>query len=760
MKDQQKIQPGEPEARRWLVAGRVQGVGFRPFVFRLARRFSLTGHVQNTAGQVLIEAAGEENMLEAFGAALLAEAPPLAIPEVVRAEKISYRKRDRFEIIPSAATAEEQIHIPPDYFLCDDCKREMLTPGDRRYRYPFINCTQCGPRYTLITRLPYDRPNTTMAGFELCPACRAEYENPCDRRFHAEPTACPACGPQLRLSAPNGVVEGAPALAAAVAALRQGEILAVKGIGGYHLICNAYNEAAIARLRANKFRPHKPLALMFPWRGTDGLEQMRQELEIDPLGHALLCEPVRPIVLLRRCRNSMLPESIAPGIREIGAMLPYSPLHHLLLDELDKPVVATSGNVSGEPVLTDNAEVEARLAHVTRFFLHHNRPIARPADDPVGRIIAGKARLIRAGRGVSPVELDLPCLFSRPLLAVGGHMKNSIALGWNGRAVVSPHIGDLDAPRSVAVFEQVISDFRRLYGVVPQAIVCDAHSGYASSRWAARQGLPLIRVWHHHAHASALAIEHPQDLTWLTFTWDGVGLGEDGTLWGGETLLGRPGAWRRVASMHPFRLPGGERAAREPWRSAAALCWECGIDLPGEPSLSLLKNAWEKGLNTPVTTAVGRLFDAGAGLLGLVGQASYEGQAGMYLENIAEEEAGGNTGAIDLPLSQESSGLFVVDWKPLIPALLNEAVPIPQRAMQFHQSLAGSIVAQAQSLHTSTPFDRVGLTGGVFQNKLLAELAVSKLAAAGFNAYLPEKTPCNDGGIALGQLAEAAFAHG
>jgi hydrogenase maturation protein HypF len=354
----------------------------------------------------------------------------------------------------------------------------------------------------------------------------------------------------------------------------------------------------------------------------------------------------------------------------------------------------------------------------------------------------------------------LPGLFSRPLVAVGGHMKNSIALGWSGRAVISSHVGDLGAPRSVVVFEQVISNFQQLYGVVPEAIVCDAHSGYASSRWAARQGLPLIRVWHHHAHASALGIEYPQDLTWLMFTWDGVGLGEDGTLWGGETLLGRSGAWRRVASMHPFRLPGGERVAREPWRSAAALCWECGMDAPGEPDLALLKNAWKKRLNTPVTTAVGRLFDGAASLLELIGQASYEGQAGMYLENIAGEDAKCSAGAIDLPISRELSGLLTVDWKPLIPALLNEGVPVPQRAMQFHQSLAGSIVAQAQRIHASTPFDRVGLTGGVFQNKLLAELAVSHLVAAGFNAYLPEKTPCNDGGIALGQLAEAYFTHG
>lgn len=760
-KDQQVVERTEPEARRWMVTGRVQGVGFRPFVFRLAQRFHLTGRVQNLSGQVLIEAAGEKPMLDAFGAALLAEAPPLAQPEMICVERISYRKLDRFEIVLSSAVAAAEIHIPPDYFLCDDCKREMQTPGDRRYRYPFINCTQCGPRYTLITRLPYDRLNTTMAGFELCLACRAEYENPFDRRFHAEPVACPACGPQLCLVKPSGHVERAAALAACVSALRQGEIVAVKGIGGYHMMCDANNGTAVGRLRANKQRPHKPLALMFPWRGADGMERVQRELEIDAAARVLLCTPVRPIVLLRRRMDSTLPESIAPGLREIGAMLPYSPLHHLLLDEFNNPVVATSGNISGEPVMTDNTEVEKRLGNVTRIFLHHDRPIARPADDPVMRIIAGKARLIRAGRGVAPMELDFPRLFAQPVLAVGGHMKNSVALGWGRRVVLAPHIGDLDAPRSLAVFEQVIADFQRLYGVIPQAIVCDAHAGYASSRWAAQRGLPLIRVWHHHAHASALAMEHWMEHhrggTWLIFTWDGVGLGEDGTLWGGEALHGCPGAWRRAARMRPFRLPGGERAGREPWRSGMSLCWESGIDdQPCVADATLLKKAWKKKLNAPVTTAVGRLFDGAASLLGLIDKSSYEGQAGMYLESAAA----GNAEAMDLPLEKDTSGLLTVDWKPLIQALLQGDVPVAQRAMQFHMSLARSIVAQAQYIHASTPFDRVGLTGGVFQNKLLAELAAAQLAAVGFDAHLPERLPSNDGGIAFGQLAEAECAHG
>lgn len=746
-----------PEARRWLVTGRVQGVGFRPFVYRLAQRFELVGRVQNLAGQVLIEAAGEPSSLDAFAAALLTEAPPLARPQILGMENIASLAMEHFEIVPSAVSADAQIHLPPDYFLCDDCRREMLSPQDRRYRYPFINCTQCGPRYTLISSLPYDRPNTTMAGFELCPACRAEYENPLDRRFHAEPIACPQCGPQLSFVAQGQRIEGEGALAACVSALQRGDIVAVKGVGGYHLMCDAGNDAAIARLRASKNRPHKPLALMFPWRGADGCEVVRQELELDSQTQALLCNPVRSIVLLRRRTDSTLSGLIAPGLHEVGAMLPYSPLHHLLLDGVGKPLVATSGNISGEPVMTDNDEAEQRLIHVAQAFLHHNRPIARPADDTVMRVIAGKPRLIRCGRGMAPLEIDLPRTLARPVVAVGGHTKNTIALGWGKRAVLSPHIGDLDSPRSVEIFEQVIADLQQLYGVVPQAIVCDAHAHYASSRWAARQGLPLLRVYHHHAHASALALEHAAEKTWLTFAWDGVGLGEDSSLWGGEALHGRPGAWRRVARMRPFKLPGGERAGREPWRSAAALCWEIGVDRPVPAAdVVLLKSAWERGLNSPTTTAVGRLFDAAASLLGLLDTASFEGQAGMMLESVAS----GDANAIQLPLLENADGLLTADWQPLVQAMLRTDVAVGQRAMQFHQNLAHSIVEQAQRIHAHSPFDLVGLTGGVFQNKLLAELALTQLAAAGFEAYLPERLPCNDGGIAMGQLVEALYSHG
>jgi hydrogenase maturation protein HypF len=522
------------------------------------------------------------------------------------------------------------------------------------------------------------------------------------------------------------------------------------------------NVDAIAALRTNKHRPHKAFALMFPWQGTDGLQRVRAELELDDIAAAALADTARPIVLAARRADCALPQEIAPGLNEIGAMLPYSPLHHLLLDGFGGPLVATSGNVSGEPVLTDNVEAETRLEGVAQAFLHHNRPIARPADDSVVRVIAEKPRLLRAGRGVAPLEFALPFTLPQPLLAVGGHMKNSIALAWNNRAVLSPHVGDLDAPRSLEIFEQVAADLQQLYGVVAQSIVCDAHTGYASSRWAERQALPVRRVQHHRAHASALALEAGLRKAWLIFTWDGMGLGEDGTLWGGETLHGGPGAWRRVATFKPFRLPGGERAGREPWRAAAAVSWESGIEWRSERSeTSLLRRAWEHELNAPTASAAGRLFDAAASLLGLCDTASFEGQAPMLLEAEAARFAGSlsDVGALNLPLQEDSHGLVEADWTPLLHAMRREDRPRGQRALQFHATLAACIAAQTCYLRERMRFDAVGLTGGVFQNKLLAELALRQLSSAGFDVHLPMQAPCNDGGLALGQLVEAGYQH-
>ncbi len=740
------------QARRLTLAGRVQGVGFRPFVYRLAHRFGLTGWVKNATGRVEIHAEGPIEALRAFEQALVTEAPALAQPRVLASEAAVPQTHTRFEIAPSSA-GEADIHVPPDFFACDDCVRELDDPKDRRHRYPFINCTQCGPRYTLIERLPYDRPNTTMAGFALCPECRREYENPLDRRFHAEPVACPACGPKLGYRDSSGETHESAALAACIQALRAGNIVAVKGIGGYHLMCDARNEAAVTRLREKKPRPHKPLAVMFPWRGADGLDAVREVAAPNDDQARLLCDPMRPIVLIEQRESDGLSKNIAPGLKEIGCFLPYSPLHHLILNDFDGPLVATSGNISGEPVLTDNAEAEARLRHVAQAYLHHNRPIARPADDPVYRVIAGSPRPLRLGRGVAPLELELPFRLAKPVLAVGGHMKNTVALAWGNRAVISPHIGDLDAPRSLTVFEQVIADLQQLYGVTARRVACDVHPGYASTRFAKKLGLPLVSVLHHHAHASALAGEYPEVENWLVFTWDGVGFGEDGALWGGEALLGQPGQWKRVASFRPFRLPGGEKAGREPWRSAAALCWETGVEWKRCPEdTSILFPAWQKRLNTPATSAVGRLFDAAAAFTGLNFKSSFEGQGPMLLEASVDSDAK----PVALPLAPDGQGVLRADWAPLLPVLMNISASAAERAAIFHASLAQAMLEQAQRIRKEYGDVTVGLSGGVFQNRVLTERALALLAEEGFDARLAQQLPCNDAGISYGQIIETA----
>ncbi|MFP5344878.1 MAG: carbamoyltransferase HypF, partial [Gammaproteobacteria bacterium] len=464
------------QAKRWLLGGRVQGVGFRPFVYRLAQRYNLSGWVRNLCGRVEIVAEGHSAGLERFAHALLSEAPSLAKAEILSCEHLALTQDSAtFRILPSLTGAADSIHLPPDYFLCADCLAELQDPADRRYRYPFINCTQCGPRYTVIHALPYDRVNTTLAGFALCAACREEYDNPRDRRFHAEPLACPACGPQPSFHAPGKtpVDETPAALATCVAALREGRIVAVKGIGGYHLMCDARSDSAVQRLRASKPRPHKPLAVMFPLEGEDGLDGVRGHALVGTVEARALLDPARLIVLIKNHSQSGLSRYIAPGLDETGALLPYSPLHHILLEDFGAPLVATSANVSGEPVLTDNGEAQARLAHVADAFLHHNRPIARPADDAVVRVIAGKPRVLRLGRGLAPLELPLPFTLPHPLLACGAHIKNTVALAWNNRVVISPHIGDLGSARSLDVFEQVIADLQALYGIRAEILICD-----------------------------------------------------------------------------------------------------------------------------------------------------------------------------------------------------------------------------------------------------------------------------------------------
>ena len=742
-------------AVRITLTGHVQGVGFRPFVYRLAKQHGVSGSVQNQLGEVEVVAVGSEAVIESFSRDLIAKAPPLSSPVLQRRVAVDMPATAEFRIVASSATADAQVFVPPDYFMCDDCRAELGDAADRRYEYPFINCTQCGPRYTLIEKLPYDRPNTSMAEFALCADCEQEYLDPGDRRFHAEPVACPRCGPQLVFAAAGqkDVEDAAKALDTAVETIKDGRIVAIKGIGGYHLVCDAGNTEAVGRLRHRKGRPDKPLAIMFPVRGPDGLDDARRYVDLQDVEAELAASPVRPIVLAAKRPGCALADNVAPGLDEIGLFLPYSPLHQLLLDRVDGPVVATSGNISGEPVLTDNVEAQQRLAGIADGFLHHDRPIVRPADDPVYRRVAGSSRPLRIGRGCAPREMTTPWPQQQPVLAVGGHMKGTVALAWDERVVVSPHIGEMDSPRSLAVFEQLAEDLQALYGVRAERVACDAHPGYTTHKWARKQALPVDEVWHHQAHASAVAAELGGAGPWLVFTWDGVGLGEDGTLWGGEALLGEPGRWQRVASFRPFRLPGGERAGREPWRSAAALYWECGFGWRDSPdSDGLAERAWRNGRNAPVTSAAGRLFDAAAALVCDLPYTSFEAQGPMVLESLCRERAE----AVKLPLLADDAGVLRSDWQPLLELLSDAGVSARLRAERFHSSIAAALLAQAVAIREHHDIERVGLCGGVFQNRFLTEQAVELLVDAGFNVCLPEVLPCNDAALSFGQAAEIA----
>jgi hydrogenase maturation protein HypF len=597
----------------------------------------------------------------------------------------------------------------------------------------------------------------------MCADCRAEFDDPADRRFHAQPLACPRCGPALTFRAAGGepVTGNDAALAACLLSLGQGLIAAVKGVGGYHLLCDARSAAAVQRLRARKHRPVKPLAVMIPERLLDGDPAALAIARPSAAELTLLRGPQRPIVLVRKATESGLAEAVAPGLGEVGLMLPYSPLHHLLMQGFDGPLVATSGNLSGEPVLTDAAGLERALGAVADVFLHHDRPIRRPADDSVFRTLGDGLRPLRLGRGLAPVELRLARPVSQPMLALGADLKNTVALAVGDRVVLSPHLGDLSSPHSLRVFEQVIGDLCRLHAVEPSHWVSDAHPGYFSGRWARERGCRTHPVLHHHAHASALYGEwvEPDDQgqRLLVFTWDGLGWAEDGTLWGGEAMLGLPGHWRRVASLRPFRMIGGDRASRDPWRCALALCLEIGIPWPGQPPEAELAGAvWKRRLNCPPTSSAGRLFDAAAALIGIGPQQSHEGEAAMRLEALAWQACSAAQG-IALPL-QLDGAVWRADWSPLLPMLMAQERSPCERAADFHASLAELLCTQARQVRQDHGVDRVGLAGGVFQNRLLTRHAISALEGAGFEVLLPKRLPVNDAAIAFGQIVEAQAA--
>lgn len=745
---------------RLSVRGRVQGVGFRPHVYRLAEAGGLSGWVANTAQGAIVEVEGSRSRVVSFLDILRAKTrAPIAITGVSE-EWVEPRNESGFQIRTSLTGGNRTAECLPDLATCEACFGELTDPQNRRFRYPFTACTSCGPRFSITDGLPYDRIRTSMQDFTQCAECLEEYESPLNLRFHAETNACPTCGPQMRLLDKNGdeIATRETALRKSVAALRAGAIIAVKGIGGFHLMLDARNEDAVQRLRAGKERPEKPFALLFP-----NIDSIQNVCRISKEEARCLKSPAAPIVLLqKRSESNEIANAVAPKQACLGAMLPSNPLHSLIASDFGSPLVATSGNISEEPICIEESQVVSRLRPIVDFFLTHNRRILRPVDDSVVRIVAGRPLFLRRSRGYAPLVLE----FREPLgeyLAVGGHLKNTVALATGKRIVLSQHIGDLwtlDASKS---FEKTVADLSRFYQHEPKAIVRDLHPDYRSSLWAHDSKKPIIAVPHHAAHVLAILADNRAQPPALGVAWDGTGLGEDGLFWGGEFFEVTEKGIRRTASLRPFPLPGGERAVREGSRVALALLYELwgdeafssaeGLALGfSAPTLKGLAHLMTTGSHCPRSTSVGRLFDGIAALLSIRRYSSYEGQAPQELEALAER----STMATAYPFHWQEGDCLSLDWRPLILQLLSDqkkGISACDLARSFHLSLVEMILFLAKRSRSA----QVALGGGCFQNKLLTELVIQRLKDEGFTPLWSREVPPNDGGLAVGQIAKATW---
>lgn len=735
------------------IRGVVQGVGFRPFVYRLAVELGIRGRVLNNTAGVAVDAEADRQTLEVFLKRLRADAPAAAR---IFSFEFSFHQPvgfSDFQIISSHDGGEKMLTLLSDIATCSDCLAEIQDPFERRFSYPFTNCTQCGPRFTIMTDIPYDRPNTSMQGFPLCPACKQEYKNPQDRRFHAQPLACAVCGPRLTYLGRDGEsVDCTDPLGRAVADIRGGALVAVKGLGGFHIMVDALNTRALERLRGLKKREYKPFALMFP-----DMAAVKKHCFVDAAEDVLLSGPEAPIVLLKKRPESNLPDVIAPGNPCLGCVLPYTPLHSLMLSKLGTPVVATSGNLADEPMCTDENEAIKRLAFVDTFLVH-DRPIVRHADDSIARVVDGQIVMLRRARGYAP--LPFPSGRRLPfMLATGGDLKNAIAISQHDCVVMSQHIGDLETSEAFDAFQHVITDFKKLFSWTPDLVVTDMHPSYFSHRYAhslaQAANIPLIEVQHHHAHMAACMFENRLEGDVLAVTWDGTGYGTDNTVWGGEFLAGSYGSFERVAHLLPFGLAGADAAVREPRRCALGVLSEiegmaesrCLQEMFTPDELKVMKSMLATGMNTARTTSAGRLFDAVSAISGICRRSTFEGQAAMMLEHAAESGLG-KPYPFEL---RHSDGAAVIDWRPAISLILLEK-DARSVARRFHATLVEMIRAVART----AGYKRVVLSGGVFQNALLLEHTRRALLKDGFEVYSHQLIPSNDGGIALGQILVAA----
>jgi hydrogenase maturation protein HypF len=733
--------------RVYRVRGTVQGVGFRPFVYRTAVKLGLRGRVWNDSDGVVIEAEGSPSDLDAFALRLAGHPPPRAHVERIEVVEEAARGAGPFTIVESDALPPVSARVSPDLATCAACLAEMDDPRDRRAGYPFVNCTDCGPRYSIVEDVPYDRARTTMSSFVLCGPCREEFEDPLSRRFHAQPNACPSCGPRISV---EGGGEGDP-LERAVSALRRGEIVAVKGLAGFHLACDAADSAAVGRLRERKRRPHKPFAVMFP-----DLDSLESEAVVDAEARASLLGVRRPIVLLPRREGGRLPRELAPGLDELGAFLPYTPLHHLLLRSFGGPLVMTSGNLTEEPIAGSNEEARRRLAGIADVFLVHDRDIHMRGDDSVVRVVGGRERVLRRARGHVPEAISLG-FEGPPLLAVGADLKNTLCLTAGGAAILSQHVGDLESYEAQQFFGEVRANLERLFRVRPQLVAHDLHPGYHSTALARRTGLPLEGVQHHHAHVASCLVDNGRRGPVIGVAWDGTGYGTDGSVWGGEILIADLSRFDRVGALRTVALPGGDAAVREPWRMAVSHLMAAGLPLAGvgHPGRDTVEAMVRDRVNVLSTSSAGRLFDAVASLAGIRHATTYEGQAAVELEAISRID-----GAEPYPLPVTGDGFFEIDPRPLVGAVVKDVEGGLSAAMvggRFHRALARSIVEVCRSVRDKSGLDTVALSGGCFQSRLLSLLTEEGLVRAGFEVLQHARVPPNDGGIALGQAAVAGW---
>jgi hydrogenase maturation protein HypF len=744
---------------RARVEGTVQGVGYRPFVYRVAHELGIAGWVLNDERGVLVEAEGPPEAVAAFVARLSADAPPLATVGAVTVEDVEATGEAGFAIAASARGGAATAPVTPDSATCDDCLAELADPADRRHRYPFLNCTNCGPRFTIVTGIPYDRPATTMAAFTMCAACQAEYDDPADRRFHAQPNACPACGPRARLLERDGteVAAADDAVRAAVADLLAGKVLAIKGLGGYHLACRADDEQVVVALRARKRREGRPFALL-----VADLEAARELVEIGPAEEALLTSRERPIVLATRRPDAPVAPSVAPAVPELGVMLPYTPLHHLLAQDAGVALVMTSGNVSDEPIVFLDEDLP-RLDTIADRLLVHNRPIATRTDDSVARAVRGGPLMLRRSRGYVPASLTLPIACEVGILGAGAEQKNAFCLAADTRAWPSHHIGDIKNYETLQSLRDGAAHFERLFEVIPQVVAHDLHPDYLSTRYALEredEGLLLMGVQHHHAHLAATLAEHGETGPAVGAIFDGTGYGTDGTVWGGELLVGGLAGYERVGRLVTAKMPGGERAIAEPWRMACS--WLTQMRAPLPPAFAdIEQNRWNMvarmsmtGMGSPATSSAGRLFDTVAALCGVRLEVSYEGQAAIEFEALADP-AGGDP----YPFPMEASEMIVLNPRPTLMAVLADiaaGVPVATISARFHQTMAQATSEACVIAARRADLGTVVLSGGVFQNKLLLGLTAGALEDAGMRVLTPRLLPPNDGQIAYGQVAVAA----